>query len=192
MAGDADRLTDGVVEQAGAEGDRRTAELVGDARVELEVAGRRLDIGLGLTQGLADVLALQARQSFALVADGLGDPVEDAAPVGGAHPGPLGSGEGRARGSHRPVHVRRAGQGHLSDGRPVRRVEDGEGASVRGGDLLAVDEQLGQLQFVAHGRISPSTSPKMTTSSPGRTVRIRRTQSTMPSCGALTSSSVLP
>ncbi|CAM5713095.1 hypothetical protein SALBM311S_04204 [Streptomyces alboniger] len=41
-------------------------------------------------------------------------------------------------------------------------------------ELLAVDQQLGQLRFAAHGWISPSTSPKMTTSSPGRTVRIRR------------------
>lgn len=190
LAGDADRLADRVVDQAGPEGDRRAAQLVGYARVELEVAGRRLDIGLGLAERFADVLALQAGQPFALVADGLGDPVEDPATVGCPHTGPLGGREGRAGRRHRLVHVRLTGQRYPCEGLPVRRVEDGEGATVGGGHLLAVDEK--QPGVTAHGRISPWTSPKMTTSSPGRTVRMRRTQSTMPSCGARTSSSVLP
>jgi hypothetical protein len=135
-------------------------------------------------------------QLLGLGSDRLGDAVQQAAPVGGAHPGPLGCREGGAGRGHRVVHVGRTGQGDLGEGRSVRRVEDGEGAAVGGGDLLAVEQQLAQGQFAArfrgHGRISPSTVPKMTTSSPGWTVRIRRTQSTMPSCGARTSSSVLP
>ncbi len=116
--------------------------------------------------------------------------MEQPAPVGGAHPGPLGCRERRTGRRHRPVHVRPAGQRHMGEGGAVRRVEHGEGAAVGGGDLLAVDEE--QPGVAVHGRIAPCTSPKMTTSSPGRTVRIRRTQSTMPSRGARTSSSVLP
>ncbi len=113
----------------------------GDAAEELQAGGAGLDVGLrGLLDRPAGVEALQPGNLLGALAQDIGGPAQDLAPLGTGPPGPIGLGApGRG---HGPVHIRLSGQGNPADGPAVGGAVVGEGFSGLRGIPRAVDEKL--------------------------------------------------
>src|SRR5207245_4698520 len=77
LGGHAERLAKREVDEAFSEGNARAEDLVGNAGEVFEVAGGRRDVVFRLAQGLADIEALQLGQLPAVLAEDLGEPVQE-------------------------------------------------------------------------------------------------------------------
>ena len=136
-------------------------DLVGDAREELEVAGRHLHVGPRLAQRLAVVPALEGRQLLGAVPKRLRHAQHDPAALGGHHPAPRLRLERGLRGRHRAIDVRLRG---LRDRRQIvarRRIEDLEGLAVGRLAPLAVQNQLFSACILTETVVATQVDPRM-------------------------------
>ena len=114
-------------------------QLVGGARVELEVARQRGGIGARLSERLARVARLDAGEFLDAGGDALGQPVQHAAALGGAGRAPCACERVAGRGN-RTLDVGGGSAGDRRERLSVGRIDDGEGLQLRGQCPFTRDE----------------------------------------------------
>ncbi|MBB6013825.1 hypothetical protein HNR59_003219 [Aquamicrobium lusatiense] len=140
MAGNAQRLALAGHVVAVHERDLLAVELVRSAAVELEVAGRRLNIGTGGAQRLAAVPGFDGGQFLKVVGDKLREPHQQASALGGGQARPRAALEGSAGRSHGTVHILCIAGGDFRENDALGRRDDGQRRTRRGRLPAIVDE----------------------------------------------------
>jgi hypothetical protein len=141
MARDAVRLAPGEHRIAVGIRDRRPVQLVGRARVELEIARARRGIGTRLLERLAAIARLEQRELFRVIGDGGGNGGKVPTALGrrslapGAVMRPL-------RGAHGSVDVGRAAAGDCGEGDAFGWIDHRQRRTVARCDETIADEVL--------------------------------------------------
>ena len=116
-------------------------DLVGGAAVELELAGQRQRVGMGLAKRLAGVARLEHRERVRLGLDQLAKPCKDASALERRHPGPVAV-QGGMRGADRGVDVVCGAARELGEGQAIARIDHRDRLAAAGLLPRAADQDL--------------------------------------------------
>ncbi|MGX1479472.1 UNVERIFIED_CONTAM: hypothetical protein RKD50_008280 [Streptomyces canus] len=134
---------------------------VGEGREVLVVVGRVGHVhGVAQRDRLADVQALQLGEFVGVLADQLGDPVQDPATLATAETGPGAAVEGLPGGADGRVHVGGAGLRDGGDDRTPGRVDHLGACAVGGLTPLAAHKQPSGFDLDGGHRRSSASSPR--------------------------------